>query len=48
MGGDLIIIVSDTDRRFEIIPLLDTLVGQLTHLMSALCWTNIILKNREK
>ena len=37
MGADILFMVSEPDGHFDIIPLLDTLEVQLTHLMASMC-----------
>ena len=50
---DLLILVSETDGQFDIIPLLDTLTNEMVGKdyvptkMAALHWIKMILKNRK-
>ena len=47
IGEDNIVIVSEPDGHFDIIPPLDTLEVQLTHLMASLYYIIMLLKNRK-
>ena len=47
MVEDLRVMVSEPDGNFDIIPLLDTLELQLTHLIASLCYIIMLLNNRK-
>ena len=47
IGEDNLVMVSEPDGHIDIIPLLDTLELQLTHLIASLCYIIMLLKNRK-